>query len=80
MKDATRKGLRRPSRNRNRVATPSELRRNKMCILLPGFQSKPWAKISERFQRFLSNRGQVNSHWWHFAARLWRRDESRPAC
>ena len=53
MKDATLKGLRRMSRNREAVATPSGLRR---VYLLrdddPGFQSKPWAEISQRFQRY----------------------------
>ena len=32
------------------VATPSGLRRIS-CEFYPGFQSKPWAEISERFQR-----------------------------
>jgi hypothetical protein len=50
--DATLKGLRHRPPNRNPVATPSELGRNKCVPFLPGFQSKPWAKISERFQRY----------------------------
>src|SRR6266576_3275749 len=28
-------------------------------LLNPGFQSKPWAKISERFQRCSRRRGQI---------------------
>ena len=37
--------------DRKSVATPSELRLDKMALLFPGFQSKPWAEIRERFQR-----------------------------
>jgi hypothetical protein len=45
------KGLRRRPLHRNPVATLSELRQNKCEPYPPGFQSKPWAKISQRFQR-----------------------------
>jgi hypothetical protein len=55
--DATLKGLRRRPLHRNPVATPSELRRNKYEPYPPGFQSKPWAKISQRFQR----KGRANT-------------------
>ena len=48
MKDATLKELRRYAQP---VATPSELRRISEGFLNPGFQSKPWAGIGERFQR-----------------------------
>jgi hypothetical protein len=51
LEDATLKELRRPSltanhRNSFRVAKN---------LLNPGFQSKPWAGISERFQRYSSH-------------------------
>jgi hypothetical protein len=49
---ATLKGL----RHRSAIApaaTPSELRRILRGISNPGFQGKPWAEISERFQRYV---------------------------
>ncbi len=51
LEGATLKELRRRPLNRKTVATPSELRRNKCALLSPGFQSKPWAEICQRFQR-----------------------------
>ena len=51
---ATLKGLRRCLSNRKPVATPSGLRKIFWGILFPGFQSKPWAGISQRFQRYVS--------------------------
>ena len=32
-------------------ATPSELRLREWRLVFPGFPSKPWAEISQRFQR-----------------------------
>jgi hypothetical protein len=52
MKDATLKELRPLFANHEPVATPSELQSIPWKFFLnPGFQSKPWAGISERFQR-----------------------------
>jgi hypothetical protein len=45
-KDATLKGLRRRS---HQPQTPSELRRLSCALLNPGFQSKPWPGICQRF-------------------------------
>jgi hypothetical protein len=50
VKDATLKELRRWLAHQT-VATPSELRRISRDTFDPGFQSNPWAEISERFQR-----------------------------
>jgi hypothetical protein len=38
----------------NHDATPSELRLSSNGIPYPGFQSKPWAGIGERFQRLVT--------------------------
>jgi hypothetical protein len=52
LEDATLKGL----RDRRRIATLSQLLQS--CeeslapLLTPGFQSKPWAEIGQRFQRY----------------------------
>jgi len=43
-------------------ATPSEVATNEECHLDPGFQSKPWAEISERFQRTKRNKGRCASN------------------
>jgi hypothetical protein len=53
LEEATLKELRRHSQPAKAVATPSELRKSPADLLNPGFQSKPWAGISERFQRLL---------------------------
>ena len=50
LEDATLKELRRRSRTQP-AATPSELQESLQARLNPGFQSKPWAEISQRFQR-----------------------------
>ena len=61
----TRKSLR---RHRERLysflrQTPSELPPDKCALFYPGFQSKPWAKISECFQRyFLESAQERNRH------------------
>jgi hypothetical protein len=49
--DATLKELRRIYEPQNR-ATPSGLRTISSNVLSPGFQSKPWADIGQRFQRY----------------------------
>src|SRR6266498_6052882 len=37
-------------------------RRKQTCTLFPGFQSKPWAGISQRFQRYACHPTKTNMH------------------
>jgi hypothetical protein len=57
MEDPTLKEL----RHGRWIANPSQLlqscEESVQAFLSPGFQSKPWAGISQRFQRFESNPG-----------------------
>ena len=47
--DATLKGLRHCPPNRNPVATPSELRRNKCALFTQGFKANPGLKLANAF-------------------------------
>jgi hypothetical protein len=54
--DATLKGLRRRPSNRNPVATPSELRRNKCApFFTQGFKANPGLKLANAFSVIFLN-------------------------
>src|SRR6266496_3293872 len=55
-------GVASPLADRKPIATPSGLRRKQTCTLFPGFQSKPWAGISQRFQRYACHPTKTNMH------------------
>ena len=54
MKDATLKELLRRSQTAKQSQLLQSCEESLAGLLNPGFQSKPWAEISERFQRCLA--------------------------
>ena len=52
MVDATLEELRQPRNPRNATQLFQSCAESLEAVLVPGFQSKPWAGICERFQRF----------------------------